>query len=235
MGFKDWGCWSLVGSFFNNQGFAFLKYNVSHNGGTVENPIDFPDPEAFSLNTYTNELTDFECVIETALSHFETTPALHVIGHSRGGGIAALQAHLPYVCKWISWAGIASIAERFPEGTALETWKNDGIRFVKNGRTLQNLPLRYEQYLDFKTNEARLNIEAHCIQNEKPCLLIHGLDDTSVAPEEAQRLSQWTKTTAVFIEGAQHTFNSAHPWEHDTMPEALEKICAITLEFITNG
>ena len=47
MGFKDWGAWHLMMKHFVNEGFAFVKYNVSHNGGTIENPIDFPDLGAF--------------------------------------------------------------------------------------------------------------------------------------------------------------------------------------------
>ncbi len=52
MGFKDWGAWNLVQDFFTKQGFGFCKFNLSHNGGTIENGIDFPDEEAFGLNTY---------------------------------------------------------------------------------------------------------------------------------------------------------------------------------------
>jgi len=42
-GFKDWGAWDLVAKSFANAGFFFLKFNFSHNGGTVEQPMDFPD------------------------------------------------------------------------------------------------------------------------------------------------------------------------------------------------
>ena len=44
MGYKDWGCWNLVSDFFTNEKYGFLKYNVSHNGGTIEKPIDFYRP-----------------------------------------------------------------------------------------------------------------------------------------------------------------------------------------------
>ena len=39
-------------------GFAFVKFNFSHNGGTIENPIDFPDLKAFGNNTYGKEVAD---------------------------------------------------------------------------------------------------------------------------------------------------------------------------------
>jgi len=46
-GFKDWGCWNLIAEQFAKQNFFFIKFNFSHNGGTIEQPIDFPDLEAF--------------------------------------------------------------------------------------------------------------------------------------------------------------------------------------------
>ncbi|TNM51591.1 alpha/beta hydrolase, partial [Streptomyces sp. NP160] len=52
-GFKDWGSWDLVAKTFSNQNLFFVKFNFSHNGGTIDNPIDFPDLKAFSENNYT--------------------------------------------------------------------------------------------------------------------------------------------------------------------------------------
>src|SRR5690554_4853969 len=57
-GYKDWGAWNLVQTYFAGQGMAFCKFNMSHNGGTADNGIDFPDLEAFSLNRYSYELAD---------------------------------------------------------------------------------------------------------------------------------------------------------------------------------
>ena len=51
-GYKDWGAWDLVAERFAEEGYFFLKFNFSHNGGTVQNPIDFPDLEAFAQNNF---------------------------------------------------------------------------------------------------------------------------------------------------------------------------------------
>ena len=59
-GFKDWGAWNIMAEAFANAGLFFVKFNFSHNGGTLEQPIDFPDLEAFGNNTYTKELDDLE-------------------------------------------------------------------------------------------------------------------------------------------------------------------------------
>ncbi|GAB5418071.1 MAG: hypothetical protein Crog4KO_31510 [Crocinitomicaceae bacterium] len=230
MGFKDWGCWDLVGDFFVDNSYAFVKYNVSHNGGTVDDPIDFPDPQAFSQNTYTRELTDFDCIVAHLVEQIGDFELL-VIGHSRGGGIAALQSVHPGVSKWASWAGISSISKRFPTGAALEDWRKNTFRYVKNGRTLQELPHHFNQYVDFETNSDRLNIEAHCKNNKKPCLILHGEEDPSVSIEEGKNLAKWTQTELIAIENAQHTFNASHPWNGDEMPDALLESCRQTLLF----
>ena len=62
-GYKDWGAFDLMSSSFLEAGIALLKFNFSHNGGTPEQPIDFPDLEAFGNNNYMIELDDLESVI----------------------------------------------------------------------------------------------------------------------------------------------------------------------------
>jgi hypothetical protein len=49
-GFKDWGGWNLVAQQFLEANLFFVKFNFSHHGGTVENPIDFLDLDAFAEN-----------------------------------------------------------------------------------------------------------------------------------------------------------------------------------------
>ena len=86
MGYKDWGCWNLVSDFFSSENYAFLKYNVSHNGGTLSNPIDFSDLESFAENNYIKEIQDFEAIVKIVNSEFNSNPEIYIIGHSRGGG-----------------------------------------------------------------------------------------------------------------------------------------------------
>ena len=63
MGYKDWGCWPIVEKYYTDLGYGFCKYNVSHNGGTIEQPIDFSDLNAFGENNYSKELFDLQQVI----------------------------------------------------------------------------------------------------------------------------------------------------------------------------
>ena len=124
MGFKDWGAWNLVQDFFTEKGFGFCKFNFSHNGGTTENGIDFPDEDAFGANTYSKELNDVVSVLNWIDEQNISYQKIHLIGHSRGGGIALLAANLDRrISSVTSWAGISDIGSRFPSGKELEEWK----------------------------------------------------------------------------------------------------------------
>jgi hypothetical protein len=57
-GYKDWGAWNIAAEEFSKANLFFIKFNFSHNGGTVKEPIDFPDLEAFGNNNFIIELND---------------------------------------------------------------------------------------------------------------------------------------------------------------------------------
>lgn len=231
MGYKDWGCWNLVQEYFLGYKFGFLKYNVSHNGGTVENPIDFDDLEAFSRNTYYKEILDFEAILDVVEERFDKMPHIYLIGHSRGGGIALLQSDNGLVNKIASWAGISNIESRFPKGKELEAWREDGFYFRKNGRTHQTMPHHYSQYESFIQNRSRLDIEKYCRTSITPTCIIHGDKDESVSIKEGEALAKWLQTDLIVIKDAQHTFGSSQPWKEEEMPAQLKEVCEDTLDF----
>lgn len=238
-GFKDWGCWNLVSNFFVGSGFGFVKFNVSHNGGTVENTVDFPDLEAFGKNTYSFELQDLRSVVDEVFSWLkrENTAELPVflIGHSRGGGIAVLAgASDSRIAGVISWAGIADIGSRFPQGETLDKWKRDGVYFAKNARTNQQMPHFYSMHEDFLLNSESLNIESAAKRLTIPFLPVHGDADTSVNITEGELLASWTGTKLEVIHGADHTFGSSHPWENPALPDYLQQVCDRSLQFLRN-
>ncbi|PIE86708.1 MAG: alpha/beta hydrolase, partial [Bacteroidetes bacterium] len=140
MGYKDWGAWNLMESYFVARGFGFLKYNVSHNGGTAENGVDFPDLQSFSENSYSKELHDMERIIDLAQEKVKNIEEIILLGHSRGGGMVLLQSQHPSVSNIIALAPISDIGKRFPTGEALEKWKSEGVYYKMNGRTQQQMP-----------------------------------------------------------------------------------------------
>lgn len=233
MGFKDWGAWNLVLEFFTKNGFGFCKFNLSHNGGTIENGIDFPDQEAFGLNTYSKELNDVISVLNWIDSQKISYQKIHLIGHSRGGGIALLAANMDTrISSVTSWAGISDIGSRFPAREELEEWKKSGVRYVQNGRTKQNLPQFYSLYEDFIQNQDKLNIGKACENIKIPVCIIHGSADSSVPMSEGESNAKRLNVPLQIIENADHVFGASHPWISNELPTDLKKVCEKTLEFL---
>jgi pimeloyl-ACP methyl ester carboxylesterase len=238
-GFKDWGAWNLMAKAFANAGFFFIKFNFSHNGGTVEQPIDFPDLEAFGNNNYTKELDDLESVINwiSINADFKKEAGINdvtIIGHSRGGGIVLLKANEDArVKKVISLAGVSDYKSRFPKKEKFQEWVEEGVYFVKNGRTHQEMPHFYQFFKDFEENEQRLDIQKATQNLKIPLLIIHGDNDTSVAIEEAENIHKWNpKSSFQIIENADHVFNVSHPWENQKMSQELEEIIKQCVAFL---
>jgi len=226
-GYKDWGAWPLMEDFFLSSGYGFVKFNFSHNGGTVEDPIDFPDLQAFGENRYSYEINELNGIVNEVDRMIKDECGMnipiHVIGHSRGGGVATLVgSRHSLVNKIVSLAGISDIPSRFPTGDELLDWQVDGVRYIQNGRTNQEMPHFFSFYLDYFKNKELLDIEAAARkigEIEKPFLQVHGDMDLAVSISEGQGLAGWTGTRLCIIKGAGHTFGAAQPWNSDDLPE----------------
>lgn len=240
-GFKDWGAWNLMAKAFANAGFFFVKFNFSHNGGTVKQPIDFPDLDAFGNNNYTKELDDLHAVINWITSNQDyknniNTNSINLIGHSRGGGIVTIKAEEDErITKVIGLASVSDYGSRYPMNTNLEQWKLDKVIYVQNGRTKQQMPHFYQFYEDFIANEERLTIKRAVSDLKQPYLIIHGDNDTSVSIEEAYALHKWnTKSKLEVIKDANHVFNTSHPWGKNEFPWALKTVIDKIVLFLKN-
>ena len=237
-GFKDWGAWNLMAKSIAEAGICVIKFNFSHNGGTMENPIDFPDLEAFGNNNYSLELDDLKDVINWVTKTFEDNPFvdrnnLVLIGHSRGGGITILKSSKDErIKKLITLASVCDFAKRTSTIGNLEEWKEHGVKYVLNGRTKQKMPHYYQFYEDFKANKKLLDIEAAEKQLQVPHLIIHGNNDTSVSIDEAYTLHKWNPNSQLeIIEAADHVFNVKHPWEKNFLSIELQKVVDLVIAF----
>ena len=238
-GFKDWGAWNLMAENFANAGFFFVKFNFSHNGGTAEQPIDFPDLEAFGNNNYSKELDDLGNVIDWVSENSDIKSEIdlneiYLIGHSRGAGIVLLKSDEDSrVKKVISLAGVSDYKSRFPKNQKLQEWEEKKVYFVKNGRTHQEMPHFYQFFRDFEKNEKRLNIKKATQNLEIPLLIIHGNNDASVSINEAKNLHKWnSKSTFKIIENSNHVFGTSHPWDKERVSEELSEAIEIAIAFL---
>jgi len=238
-GYKDWGAWNIMAAAFAKAGFFFVKFNFSHNGGTVEQPIDFPDLEAFGNNNYTKELDDLETVIDWILVNSDVSNEINVdqlslMGHSRARGIVAIKAAEDNrIFKVITLAGVSDYKKRTATISELEQWKKDGVKYVLNGRTKQQMPHYYQFFEDFIKNEKRLTIKRAVENITIPMLIIHGSNDTSISIEEAKNLYQWSSNGQLkIIENANHVFGTKHPWEKEELSKDLRKAVAFCIDFL---
>lgn len=233
-GYKDWGAWNLVQKEFTELGYGFCKFNLTHNGGTVEHPMDFPDLDAFANNRYSYELFDVECIIEL-LSEQVSQAQIVLMGHSRGGAIAMLCSQHPKVKAIITLAAISSIQERFPQEDKLTQWRVNGVRYEKNTRTQQLMPINFTYYTDYLENKERLDIQSYSQKNKLPVLHFHGSQDEAVLLEEGLRLASWTKGKLIILEDSNHTFETTHPWNQRILTQSLQQIVEKSNIFLENS
>ena len=232
MGFKDWGAWNNLSNYFTEKGFGFSKFNLTHNGTTIDAPYDFKDLEAFAANSYSKEVADVDYFLDHLSQEFKTLPTIHLLGHSRGGGIALLKGNDSRITSIITLAAISSIHSRFSDQNMLDQWKKDGVRYVTNQRTQQQMPHNYDQYLDYLENREKLSIELAAKNLQKQVLIIHGTEDVSVSITEGEELSKWTSTPLLKIEHTDHVFGAKHPWNENYLPAPLELAGEKISEFI---
>lgn len=236
-GFKDWGHFNALAKHFADEGFIFIKFNMSHNGVTPADPLSFTDLEAFGLNNYGKELDDLQSVIDWSLGDDllsgERNGEVALIGHSRGGGISILKsAEEPRITKLATWASVSDFLNRNKKRT-IETWQRDGVVYTTNARTQQKMPLYYQFYEDLVNNAARYDIHRAAKSLQIPVLVVHGTADEAVPPEEAKQLRQLIPhSQLLLVEGAGHTFEVRHPFVGGGFPANAELVIFKTVEFL---
>lgn len=236
-GFKDWGAWPLAAEIFAIKGLPFFKFNFSHNGTTPENLKEFVDLEAFGHNNFKKEFDDLGLVTEFIVNKapsfdFNWNGDIHVLGHSRGGAIALLKAaNDTRISRCATWASVSNL-ERYIEMKDFNDWQEDGVHFIKNGRTNQNMPIYFQFVEAYAENAKLLNISSNLESLECPLLIVHGEDDNVVPLEDAHTIyNEVPHSIIVEIEGADHTFNTKHPLTERKIPKAFAEAVTETIEF----
>lgn len=238
-GFKDWGHFNLIADFFAQKGYFFIKLNLSHNGTTPDAPTEFRDLEAFGNNNYCIELDDVGTLIDYLFNAPKDLPSqemdlnsFFLIGHSRGGALAILKAREDSRVKAIAtWAAVSNLSKRWTEDF-VEEWEKNGVQYVYNARTKQNMPMYYQLWDNFQNNKARLDIPEAVWQLEKPVFVIHGFEDETLPVSMGFDISEWNPDVEVlFLENANHTFGGYHPYDKKVLPEHSQLIVEKTHEF----
>ena len=238
-GFKDWGPFNKIATYFAEKDIVFVKFNFSYNGTTTNDPINFGDLKAFGNNNFCKELDDLCLVLDWIENCKELKGEIDIskislFGHSRGGSIAMLKsAEDIRVKKVISWASPSNFLDRLPEKEKLAKWKELGVAYIYNGRTKQNMPMYFQFYENCIKFAKRLNIKNAVSKMSVPHLLVHGSDDPTVLLSEAVCIKSWnTNTYLHVIDGANHVLGGFHPYDLEKFPKDLQKAIDVTIKFL---
>jgi pimeloyl-ACP methyl ester carboxylesterase len=234
-GFKDWGAHNIVARYFAENGFRFLKFNFSHNGTTADKPLEFADLIAFSDNTFTMELEDLNTVVNFVCEGpaMPSAAEVYLIGHSMGGGISIIKtAEDKRIKKLVTMASISDFHNLWPKEIE-EQWHLQGITYMANKRTGQQMPLKVSLLNDLEKHPVGLNILAKAAEIKQPWLIVHGDEDTTVPLSHASELKDANPNSEFFqIPGADHTFGATHPYLKNILPSPLLKFCINAVIFL---
>jgi pimeloyl-ACP methyl ester carboxylesterase len=232
-GFKNWGPWDLMAEYICQLGFAFVKFNFTHNGVCMDSLYEFNDPQGFGMNTTGLELGDLGTLVDYLLADtypkYDST-GYSLIGHSRGGSVAILQAASDErVSKLITWNAVADL-HSWIRKYDIDSWRSSGHVVIKNARTGQELPMDFSYYQDLVDHAEQRDVLAAAGKIQVPWTVIHAEDDEAVPVEQANLLVD-TSTDAQLeiIEDAGHTFGGKHPWTSKSLPDTLKKAIDVSL------
>jgi pimeloyl-ACP methyl ester carboxylesterase len=231
-GFKDWGAHNIVARIFAENNFRYLKFNLSHSGVPKDKPNDVTDLDSFAANTVSKELQDLQKVIDFCSAQFPDAP-ITLIGHSRGGGLAILQAaNDNRVANLVTWSAISDFSSLWKKDQE-EEWLRSGRIYVENARTKEKMPLDKTLLEDFKKHKKEYSILNAAEEIDVPWLILHGDNDVNVDFSMAQGLAQKQLNAQISkIEGANHVYGASHPYTSENLPEHLQQVVDKTLAFV---
>ncbi len=222
-GFMEWGFFPPLAELLVERGFTVIRFNYSGSGMRPGDEL-VTDPEAFRSNTFSLELIETLRVLQAAgteIAPDRVDPErLALVGHSRGGGASLLAAAHP---DWrsrlkalVTWAGVGTF-HRF-DAAAREAWHRDGALAIQNARTGQDLELGIELLADLEHQRAVLDLERAAAERVAPWLIVHGAEDATVPPAEAESLERAAAEPKklLMVESGSHTFGAVHPFAGPT-------------------
>jgi dipeptidyl aminopeptidase/acylaminoacyl peptidase len=191
MAFKDWGFFPHLGRTLARSGFAVATFNFSLNGvrGHGRRITDF---ERFERNTFGRELDDLASVVDAAAAGWlapdvARRDAIGLLGHSRGGGIAILQAaHDQRVSALVTLSAIASFDRWTPHQK--QRWRTEGHLPLAKNTAVSPLRLGPGLLEEYEKRREEFNLLRAAAAVRVPWLILHGAADVTVPPKEAEAL-----------------------------------------------
>ncbi len=235
LGFKDWGFFPYLSRRLSESGFAAITFNHALSG-IDHNPWKIDDVEGFSKNSTTQELRDWDLVMDALL--LGKTPqadrlrlnAVGVVGHSRGGSYGILLSRqVPQIRSVVTWGAIRTF-DRFDAETC-RRWRSQGYLEVKREEHEKPLRVTVAALEALERNRDRLDVLKDMRESTIPIMILHGRQDRTVPLSEGERLWQCADPKLSrfhILEDAGHTFQTRHPLKKPSLPllEAVSKTIA---------
>lgn len=212
----EWGFFPSLGLLLAERGFAAVRFNFS-GAGMAPGDDKVTDLAAFEDNTFSREAEELRELLSRLAEIGGDTfdlDRLGLFGHSRAGAATLLAAadETSGVRALVTWAAIATV-DRWTEEQK-EQWRREGVFGILNGRTGQRLALGRGLLEDLQNSTTSLDLEAAAKRLKIPWLIVHGVEDETVAIAEGRALAQAAKGHAEMVEIADgnHTLGARHPF-----------------------
>ena len=215
-GFARFAFLPSVAESLASAGITTVAFDFS-GSGVGEDRQNVTDPAAFERDTYGRELDELAAVVAHARAEGWLGDGYGLFGHSRGGGIAVLQAAVdPAVRALVTWAAIADV-NRWSQAERA-AWRERGTLAVVNGRTKQRFELGTPLLQEVESAPGtRLDIALAARTLRAPWLVVHGTADETVPLAEGERLASLGGNARLLaVQGAGHTFGAVHPYAGET-------------------
>lgn len=236
-GFAHFSFFPYVAEQLAGAGLRAITFDFS-GSGVGDDRENFTNKEAFTHNTYLQELGDLEAVIGEARVNDWIDREYGLFGHSRGGGMAILHAASDSnVRALVTWAAISSTNRWPPEAVA--DWRQRGYVDIANARTGDVIPLSIELLHEIEEFGAtRLNIASAAARIAAPWLIVHGAADETVNISEGERLSALSSSAELLVlDEVDHSFGGRHPLLEitPTLDSVTRKAVGFLEKHLTSG
>ena len=184
LGFKDWGFFPFLAERLCLAGIPTLAFSHAL-CGVRENPLEITDAEAFSTNSTSQELKDWDLVLDSVLlgrlPHAEKIRrnSFGTVGHSRGGSYGILMAaRVPQIHSVVAWGAIQTF-QRYDAETQRQ-WRAAGAWEVVQERSGKKLSLGLQALDALERSRDRLDVPRAIRSVNVPVLFVHGRDRKTV-------------------------------------------------------
>lgn len=231
-GFFNYGMFPYIRQSLLESGISSIGFNYTHSGIVGDADV-FEDLERYGKNCRRLETEDLLFVLEKAAeAPFDRHPEKYILAHSMGG-IATTFAAKAAIDKDVSLHGLillcclSTLNVRSSE--IIENWKRNGVWYIRNNRTQQDLPQGKEYLEETLAADGKWNLEPVLKAWKLPVLVAHSEHDESVPLRHGETLFDWCRgnhprTECYVIPNGSHTLNTKHPFEGPT--EQLETFLA---------